>query len=737
MMSLFPDAELAAASETAPGEVEGVVDRVVFHDATKPFTIVRVMLRSGQMTSVVGPIDLPRLATCYRFVGEWTTHRDYGRQLKACWYEEVLPNSTAGVEKYLASGLVRGLGKGLARRIARHFGAEALNVIDAEPERLLEIPRLSEEVRARLVRALEERRATRRVMTWLASHDVPMHVAGKIMRVYGARTIEVVQKSPYRMAEEVFGVSFKTADMVARRLGVAADDPFRLRAGVQYALKSAEDEGHMFLPREVLDKKAAELLESSPEALAAPIESASLAGRVIIDDDRVYLRRCYNLETRISEQLAARLETSGREAPDEGRLAEIERSLGGIELAALQRECLRRSLEAGVFIMTGGPGTGKTTTVRSILAWCEMQGLKAELAAPTGRASRRLSEASGADARTLHRLLEYVPAEHAFMRDSTRPLEADVVIVDEASMIDAWLFAALLDALRPETHLVLVGDVDQLPSVGAGCVLRDLIASERLPVVFLNEIFRQGEGSWIIRNSHRINRGELPEKAPRPEESDFFFIERDTPEEVADLILSLCSTRLPGHYGFNPVTDVQVISPMYKGEAGVLSLNAALQAKLNPPVVDGAPEVSVSNGKARTGDKVMQMRNNYDKGVFNGDMGIIEAIDAESRSLIFRLLGPASDPVTYTFDEAGELSLAYACSVHKSQGSEFQAAVVPVTTQHYVMLQRNLLYTAVTRARRLVVLVGSRRALRVAVENDKVEKRYTWLAERLKEIAAG
>lgn len=734
-MTLFSDAELEAPSQTGgPGEVVGTVDRIVFHDATKPFTIVRVLLRNGQLTTVVGPIEPPRAAAVCRFVGEWTTHKEYGRQLRAYWFEESLPSTVAGIEKFLASGLVRGLGKGLARRIARHFGPDALDIIDSEPDRLREIPLIKEEVRARLVSAVEERRATRRVMTWLASHDVPMGVAGKILKAYGVRTIEVVQKSPYRMAEEVFGVSFKTADMVARRLGVAADDPFRLRAGLQYALKTAEDDGHMYLPRDVLEKRASDLLDAPPERLVQPLESAQAAGRIVIDEDRVYLRRTHALEERIAELLSQRLDASGRAAPSDTQMAEVERSLGGINLADLQRECLRLSLGTGVFIMTGGPGTGKTTTVRSILAWCEQQGLTVVLAAPTGRASRRLAEASGAEARTLHRLLEYSPQEHAFQRDAARPVPADVVIVDEASMVDAWLFAGLLEALRPDAHLVLVGDVDQLPSVGAGCVLRDLIASQCIPVVFLNEIFRQGEGSWIIRNSHRINRGELPEKAPKADESDFFFIERDEPQEVAELIIELCAIRLPNHYKFDPITDVQVIAPMYKGDAGVLSLNAALQARLNP-AEQNATDVAVSNGRARVRDKVMQMRNNYDKGVFNGDMGVIESIDAEGRTLAFRLLGPVAEPITYTFDEANELALAYACSVHKSQGSEFQAAVIPLTTQHYMMLQRNLLYTAVTRARRLVVLVGSRRALRIAVENDKVEKRYTWLAERLKALS--
>jgi exodeoxyribonuclease V alpha subunit len=571
-------------------------------------------------------------------------------------------------------------------------------------------------------------------MTFLASHDITPGIAQKIYRAYGTASIDKIRANPYRMADEIFGISFKISDAVAQRLGVALDDPHRLRAGLLHALKQAEDDGHMYLPREVLMERAEGLLEASREKLEEPLESALAAGRVVIEEDRVYLTWQHRLEERIADAVASRVARPGRGEPSEAQIAEIERDLGGIRLAALQRECLRRSLASGIFIMTGGPGTGKTTTVRSLLRWCAMLDLSVELAAPTGRASRRLSEASGADARTLHRLLEYSPQEHAFLRNADRPLDTDAVIVDEASMIDAWLFAALMEALPDDAFLVLVGDVDQLPSVGAGCVLRDLIASGCVPVVFLNEIFRQGEGSLIIGNSHRINRGEMPEKGAA--DDDFFFLAEEDPARVAETVISLCATRLPAYYGFDPITDVQVIAPMYRGDAGVINLNNALQEKLNPPP-EGAVEVSVSNGRVRLGDKVMQIRNNYDKGVFNGDMGVVTSVDGEEKKLRVALLGPSSDPVEYAFDDANELVLAYACSVHKSQGSEFAAAVIPLTMQHYMMLQRNLIYTAVTRARKLVVLVGSRKALGVAVRNDRVEKRYTRLAEKVRTRRVG
>ncbi len=715
--------------------VEGVAERVLFHDirGDNPFTIVRVRQTQGTAITVVGPIDEPRINTTYRFVGEWVAHPEYGRQLKAFWFEEVLPNTAREAEKYLASGIIKGVKKGLARRIVQALGGNALHVIDATPERLSEVSGIRPELRGRIVEALEQNRGTRRVMSFLASHDVTPALAQKIHRAFGNRTIEIITRNPYRMADEVPGVSFKISDSIAQRVGIATENQFRLRSGLLYALKQAEDEGHVYLPREVLLERAAGLLGVEATALSEPLDSAVATERIKIDEDAAYLTHHLHLETRIAEEIGRRVAHAGRPLPDDADVAKIEEQLGGISLAGLQRECLRRSLTCGVFIMTGGPGTGKTTTIRSLLLWCEKLGLTVSLAAPTGRAARRLAQASATEARTLHRLLEYAPAEHTFNRNRERPLDADVAIVDEASMIDAWLFASLLDALPEKTNLVLVGDVDQLPSVGAGCILRDLIGSGRVPTIFLNEIFRQGEGSLIVRNSHRLLRGELP--LPSTSDGDFFFIQKDDVNEVAATVIDLCATRLPKHYGFNAITDVQVISPMYRGEAGVHNLNARLQERLNPASGDASGEVPLSNGRARIGDKVMQIRNNYELNVFNGDMGVVSSVDTDRRNLTVRLLGGTSETVTYSFEEALELVLAYACSVHKSQGSEFPAVVIPLTTQHFVMLVRNLFYTAITRARKLVVVVGSRKALQIAIGNDRVEKRFTRLARRIQTTA--
>lgn len=727
MSGQSPEATQMALFEGMDG-LEGYVESIAYSDAS-PFTVARV--RCGHRTiSVVGEVEPPEIGKRYRFVGQTVQHPQYGEQFSTHWYEEMLPTTAHGIEKYLASGVIRGVGKGLAKRIVQHFGEDTLRVIEESPQRLAEVPRLKPEVRARLVEAMREHSAGRRVMLFLASFDITPGLSAKIYRAFGSACIDVVQKNPYRLADQVWGVGFKIADVIARKLGRALDDPFRLESGLLHALREAQDDGHLYLPQPELLKRAADLLECAPETLADPLEKTRAAGRIVVEDEAIYLQHLHRLEVHIAETLLGRNAVASGVAPTPDQIDAIERGLG-ISLAEQQKECLRRALGSASFIMTGGPGTGKTTTVRGILELCRARELKVALAAPTGRAARRMAEATGEEAKTLHRLLEYSPTDREFRRATDNPLKVDVLIVDETSMVDAWLFAALLDALPAHAHLVLVGDVDQLPSVGAGCVLRDLIESGSMPVVFLNEIFRQAEGSLIVQNAHRINRGEIPLKGSA--EGDYFFIPADDPARLAEIVADLCATRLPGYYGVNPVEDVQVISPMYRGEAGVTSLNARLQQRLNPSR-PGAPAAAVSNGQARVGDKVMQIRNNYERGVFNGDMGVVTAIDPEEGILHMRLLGTrdAAEDVEYARDETGELALAYACSVHKSQGSEFPAVVVPLTTQHYVMLQRNLLYTAITRARRIVVLVGSQRALAVAIKNDRVDRRYTRLAERLR-----
>jgi len=722
------EVEAPAFEGAPPGTraLEGLVEGIVFRDPS-PFAVMRVRV-GNRLRTVVGEVDAPEVGKSYRFIGQMVEHPQYGEQFQAHWYEHLLPSDARAIEKYLSSGAVKGIGKGIARRIVKTFGDDTLRIIEESPERLGEVPRLKEDVRARLIAAMHEHRATRRVMLFLASHDITPALAGKIHRTFGSACIEILRRNPYRMAEDIWGVGFRIADSVAKRMGRPADDPFRLECGLTHALRDAQEEGHLFLPREVLIKRAAELLECAPETLEEPLMRASAASKVITEDDAVYLRPLYTVETRVAGRLRRLCERPGKSPPTD---AQIE-SLSNLQLADKQKECLRGALSGGVFVMTGGPGTGKTTTVRGILQWCHKLELKAVLAAPTGRAARRMTEATGEDARTLHRLLEYAPMERAFKRDSSNPLKADVVIVDEASMIDIFLFDALLQALPDDAHLVLVGDVDQLPSVGPGSVLRDLIASERVTVVFLNEIFRQAEGSLIVQNAHRLNRGEMP--LPGTANGDFFFIEEPDPRRAGETIVELCSKRLPDYYKFHPVEDVQVLSPMYRGDAGVTALNQRLQERLNPPV-GNAPAAPVSNGQARVGDKLMQIRNNYERGVFNGDVGIVSAIDVEEEVLRVRFGGAPptldEDDVEYPFDEAGELALAYACSVHKSQGSEFPAVVIPLLTQHYVMLQRNLIYTAITRARKLVVLVGARRALQIAARNDRVEARHTRLAMRL------
>lgn len=739
-----PDAGGSATEEPGPppsvgDEVEGTVERILFHDERSSYTVARVRTASGAMQTVVGSFPTPRDGAQHRFVGQWVEHPTYGRQLSANWHEEVLPTTRRGIERYLSSGIVKGLREGLARRIVDHFGEDTLRIIEHEPERLAEVPRLTNVTRQRLIKALEENRATRAIMTFLAGHDISPNLAARIYKAFGADCIEVIQKNPYRMADEIWGVGFKISDRVAQKMGLPVTDPFRLKAGLLHALREAQENGHFYLPPAELLQRAAQLLEVEAESLELPLEKARAAGDLIEEDDSVWLPQMHRLEVRVAERVRERCETvMGRPEPSPALIGEVQRQLGDIPLAALQVDCLRQALTAGMFIMTGGPGTGKTTTVRGILELCHLQGLDTLLAAPTGRAARRMSEATGAPARTLHRLLEYSPTENTFKRNRERPLEADVVIVDEMSMVDAWLFDALLRSLPAETHLVLVGDKDQLPSVGAGSILRDLIASRVVPVVSLRHIFRQGQGSLIVENAHGILQGEMPRKGNA--DSDFFFVQVEEKGDVGPQAIDIAARRLPKRYNLDPRNDIQVIAPMYRGGCGVNALNTALQARVNPDAEQGpAALVTLSNGKATVGDKVMQLRNDYEKNVFNGDMGVICHVDEDEQTFRVRLFGAPSLEgddaldVDYEFGDGMDLALAYACTIHKSQGSEFPAVVIALSTEHYIMLQRNLLYTALTRARRLAVIVGSERALRLAIQNDKVEGRYTRLAARLQE----
>ncbi|HNT77688.1 MAG TPA: ATP-dependent RecD-like DNA helicase, partial [Anaerolineae bacterium] len=658
--------------------------------------------------------------------------------------------------KYLGSGLVKGIGPVNAGRIVDYFGLKTLDVIEQDAHLLREVPGIGPKRAALIARAWEEQQQIKEIMLFLQSHGVSTSLAVKIYKQYGDEAIPIVRGDPYRLAKDIWGIGFKTADKIARQMGFAADAPERLRAGLRYALGTFSDDGHCFATREQLLAEAARLLEATVEACVPQLDALIQMAEVIAEGERgrggewetqhsalstqssvlspqssIYLPPFFYAERGVANKLRA-VQAAGRDRLAVFQTVEWEAAFGwlagqsDIRLAEQQQAAVRMALTEKVSVLTGGPGTGKTTVTRSIIQLLQAKRGSVLLCAPTGRAAKRLGETTGLEAKTIHRLLEFKPAEgFKFLRDQENPLDADLIIVDETSMVDILLMNHLLKAVEAGSHLLLVGDVDQLPSVGAGNVLRDLIDSGVLPVTRLETIFRQAEDSYIIVNAHRINRGEMPivNRGAR----DFFYFKATDAESAADLALDVVARRIPEKFGYDADRDVQVLSPMHRGAAGVGALNQRLQARLNPPD-PRKPEAPHGSRVFRVGDRVMQLRNDYDRQVFNGDMGRVTAVDLEEHTLTVDFDGAA---VGYEAAQLDELVHAYAVSIHKSQGSEFPVVVIPVLTQHYMMLQRNLLYTGVTRARELVVLVGDMRAIAIAVHNDKIAQRNTRLAERL------
>lgn len=729
----------------------GVIERITFHNEENGYTVARLTPeRGGELVTIVGNMLGVSVGESVELRGEWTSHTQYGRQLKVEDYRTVIPATAAGIEKYLGSGLIKGIGPVTATRIVRRFGKDTLRVIDEEPDRLSEALGVGKK-RVELIKAAwAEQRQIKEVMLFLQSHGVSTTLAVKIYKQYGDDAIGVLKTDPYRLQRDIYGIGFKTADKIAQALGIPHDSPERVAAGVAYVLGEQADEGHVFTPRPDLVAEAAALLEVQPEQTEAAIERLQADDQVRLesvqyrsgegteklgDAQAVYLTPFYYGEIgvagRIRKLKEARAALGRSRLPafasfkwDEG-FANLQRHLGH-DLAPAQRQAVQTALTQPVTVLTGGPGTGKTTSLRALIRLLKAAGNRFALAAPTGRAAKRMAEATGHEAKTIHRLLEVNPGEGmAFKRNAENPLEIDMLIVDEASMLDLLLTNHLLKAVPPGAHLLLVGDVDQLPSVGAGNVLRDVIDSGEVAVVRLQTIFRQSAGSYIITNAHRINQGQFP--VFPADAADFFLFQIDDVDRCADMVLDLVAARIPKRFGV-PASEIQVLSPMHRGPLGVGMLNERLQQALNP--ADGRkPERSVAGRTLRLGDRVMQTRNNYDLEVFNGDMGVVSGIDLVMHTLTATIDGRA---VVYDWANLDELVHAWAVSVHKSQGSEYRAVILPFHTTHYVMLQRNLLYTAVTRAKELVVMVGTRRAIAVAVNNDKVAERHSALAERLR-----
>jgi exodeoxyribonuclease V alpha subunit len=724
-------------------DLQGQIERVTYANEETGYTIARVKIQGQRdLITVVGNLLAANPGEIIRMQGEWTTHAKYGEQFRIVRCKTVVPATVHGIQKYLGSGLIKGIGPVMARRIVQRFGKETLDVIEREIDRLTEVPGIGLKRIGMIRRAWEQQKEIREVMIFLQTHGVSSAFAAKIFKQYGNRSIEVVRENPYRLATDIFGIGFVTADRIAEKLGVAKDAAMRVEAGILYVLHQLSDEGHVYYPYEPLIDRCREMLGVERDVLVKALGTIAIEKRIVMEDlneemerfaenhKAVYLAGFHISETGIASRLRALIRAPSSIRPVDSRKA-IDWVQGrlSITLAAKQVEAVRWATQHKVMIITGGPGTGKTTIIHAILQIYSRLGIRILLAAPTGRAAKRMTEATAHEARTLHRLLEYSMQKGGFQRNEQRPLECDLLIVDEASMIDTLLMHHLIKAVPPGATLLLVGDVNQLPSVGPGNVLGDLIGSAAVPVVELSEIFRQAEKSLIIVNAHRIHQGLAPTVKPSGQGlEDFYFIEQEDPEEALKIIVDLVRERIPRRFGLHPVEEIQVLTPMHRGTVGVANLNTELQRVLNP-----SGEGLVRGSRTfRANDKVMQMRNNYEKEVFNGDIGRIKRINQEDQEVLISFDGRE---IPYDYADLDELSLAYAVSVHKSQGSEYPAVIVPLLTQHYLLLQRNLLYTAVTRGRRLVVLVGSRKALAIAVRNVDTQKRYTYLAQRLKALA--
>ncbi len=710
--------------------LEGTVERIVYASPETGYAVVRLREKSQtRLITAVGNLAAVGPGEMVRLSGQWISDTRYGLQFKVESYLSMVPATLEGIERYLGSGMIKGIGPVFARRLVEEFGEDTLDVIEKHPKRISEVEGIGP-VRARqIIRAWEDQKRIRDVMIFLQSHGVSSTYSMKIFKHYGDRSVSVVKANPYRLATDIFGIGFRKADQIAQNLGIDPNSQVRAEAGVLHALNELVEEGHCFYPREPLIEKSEEMLGISVDILNQALESLAASRRIVIEERPnrpVYLRDLAIAETGVARGLINLVSKPvlPLRIPLDNLVRRVEET-AAIRLAAGQKDALKKSLSCRALVITGGPGTGKTTVVKGIVQIYKTAGRKVLLGAPTGRAAKRLSEATGHEAKTIHRLLEYSPRHGRFQRDQTYPLEAGLIIIDEASMIDIALMHHLVLALPPEGSLILVGDVDQLPSVGPGSVLRDVIDSGRIAVVRLTEIFRQAQRSLIVVNAHRVNQGEFP-SLTKSGERDFYFIDREEPEKALETIKHLCRERIPQGFGFHAVDDIQVLSPMHRGLLGVSNLNRELQALLNP-----RGETLHRGGTLfRAGDKVMQITNNYKREVFNGDIGRIVSIDHVDRHLTVRF---ENHPVIYPFGDLDEIVLAYATSVHKSQGSEYPAVVLPILTQHFVMLQRNLLYTAITRARRLVILVGTKKALSIAIKNDQIQRRHCLLKDRLRQ----
>lgn len=712
--------------------LEGVLERITFQNDENGYTIAKILPKGKiQPITVVGALAGVQVGESLVLSGIWTNHHQYGRQFEVKSYQVRYPATLEGIRKYLGSGLIKGVGPVTARKIVDFFGLKTLDVLDKTPEKILEVPGIGPSKADLIGTAWIEQQQIKEVMLFLQSHGVSASLAVKIYKQYGEKSIQVVRETPYQLARDIFGVGFKTADLIAQKLGLAMDSPERIQTGLLYALGNLSNEGHCFATPDQLLAETVPLLDLPKELCSDQIQNLVAQEAIIADKEVLYLPPFYHAEKGVANKLLRIMQSSldrlGTFKKVNWQLAfSVLDRTGQIQLTTQQKLAIQTALTEKVSVLTGGPGTGKSTITGSIIQLLKERHASVLLAAPTGRAAKRLTETTGLQAKTIHRLLEFTPSEGVnFARDRENPLDADLIIIDETSMVDILLMNHLLNAVEVGSHILFVGDMDQLPSVGAGNVLRDLIESNVIPVIRLDTIFRQAEDSYIIVNAHRINNGEMPLFSK--DATDFFLFPEIDAIKAADWVVDLVSHRVPNKFGFDPIRDIQVLTPMHRGASGVTELNERLQNALNPEDPRKA-EVRHGSRVFRVGDRVMQIRNDYDRQIFNGDLGMIASIDTENHIVMVNFDERFVPCETVQLDE---LVHAYAISIHKSQGSEFPVVVIPILMQHYMMLQRNLLYTAVTRARKLVVMVGDKKSIGMAVRNNKIALRNTFLKERL------
>ncbi|GAC1406105.1 MAG: ATP-dependent RecD-like DNA helicase [Burkholderiaceae bacterium] len=719
-------------AKPALDHLAGLVERVTFHNADSGFCVLRLKVKGErELVTLIAHAPSVSPGEYASASGSWVTDREHGRQFKAVFVKISPPTTLTGIERYLGSGMVKGIGPVYAARLVRAFGAAVFDIIEQTPERLRDVEGIGAIRAKKITSGWADQKVIREIMVFLHGNGVSTSRAVRIFKTYGADAIAIVTENPYRLAQDIRGIGFLSADTIAQKIGIERDSPLRAQAGVSYALAEASGEGHCGLPRTELIALAVKLLDI-PERIIEDAVDAELTQGIVIADTvdaipSVFLAHLYNAEQSIVAQIN-RLRTG---TPlwdgfdDDQAITWVQKELS-ITLAASQEQAIRLAMSSKLLIVTGGPGVGKTTLVNSILTLLRAKNVKALLCSPTGRAAKRLSESTGLEAKTIHRLLEINPANGEFKRNQDFPLECDLLVADECSMVDVPLANQLLKAIASDTAVIFVGDVDQLPSVGPGQVLADLIASNAVPVVRLTEVFRQAATSRIIRSAHQINNGVFPTLAGKGEESDFYLVAAEEPEKIAQTIVDLVKTRLPRKFHVDPVRDIQVLCPMNRSITGARGMNTLLQEALNPPT---ANSIEKFGNRFGIGDKIMQIENNYDKDVFNGDIGFVTQIDADEQELTATF---DAHVVTYAFGELDELVLSYATTIHKSQGSEYPVVIIPVSTQHYMMLKRNLIYTGITRGKRLVVLVGQKRALAIAVKGKQTGRRWSKLEELLR-----